>query len=73
VDAVALTAGFGPVSGLLDTVSQIAGAALFRFIFTIYSQDWWDTIQRHQNEKAATNENFRKIMGQSRKSLELRD
>lgn len=48
-----LTAGFGPVSGLLDAVSQIAGGPLFRFISLIYLQDWWDTIRRHQNEKQA--------------------
>jgi 3-dehydrosphinganine reductase len=50
----ALTAGFGPVSGLLDAVSQIAGGPLFRFISLFYLQDWWDTIRRHQNEKKAT-------------------
>jgi 3-dehydrosphinganine reductase len=50
----ALTAGFGPVSSLLDAVSQIAGGPLFRFISLFYLQDWWDTIRRHQNEKKAT-------------------
>jgi 3-dehydrosphinganine reductase len=50
----ALTAGFGPVSSLLDAVSQIAGGPLFRFISLFYLQDWWDTIRRHQNEKQAT-------------------
>jgi hypothetical protein len=49
----ALTAGFGPVSSLLDAVSQIAGGPLFRFISLFYLQDWWDTIRRHQNEKKA--------------------
>jgi 3-dehydrosphinganine reductase len=50
----ALTAGFGPVSTLLDAVSQIAGGSLFRFISLFYLQDWWDTIRRHQNKKQAT-------------------
>jgi 3-dehydrosphinganine reductase len=50
----ALTAGFGPVSSLLDAVSQIAGGPLFRFISLFYLQDWWDTIRRYQNEKKAS-------------------
>jgi 3-dehydrosphinganine reductase len=49
----ALTAGFGPVSSLLDAVSQIAGGPLFRFISLVYLQDWWNKIRTHQNSKQA--------------------
>jgi 3-dehydrosphinganine reductase len=48
-----LTAGFSPVTGLVDAVAQVAAGAVFRLVSLFYLQYWWYTLRQYRRSQTA--------------------
>lgn len=48
-----LTAGFAPVTGLLDAVAQLSATTFFRWVAVFYLKDWHRIIGNCQRKRAA--------------------
>jgi 3-dehydrosphinganine reductase len=60
-----LTAGFSPVTGLVDAVAQVAASALFRIVSLFYLQYWWYTIRKYRCQ-ATTKRNENKVVHEAK-------